>query len=437
LEIEEFQRSINLGLGRVILYLQNHSSEPYRDVILYACLHNTTYDRQLEYGKGEYIREIIRLSGEEAFYRQQVIDATKTADKKEYKRDTSHLLDIVGCFAREGDEEARQVLYQLFESTINADEYGFPSRIIDIDGLKGFVYVIEKIAELPLETHDYFFDDLLLWYLEDVIGEQRAETTLAELRGTNQKLDAYLKIVEQYRATRHGKIPRPTSPQKSIGYEELEPIIKTLTPSEIYEWSQTTDEESLFRVAIALEQETDTLLLRKYLYIFRRKAYPRPPQALFSLTSHKDNQIAAMTFSILEYTISPIIRSFALELIAKEQNIGRAIGLLERNFEESDWELIETATRKTLSDDDYHLIQSSVRDVFEAHPSPKAIQSLLNLYEYGVCSFCRFYILEHLVTLDALPESIKQECFYDSNEDIREWAKNGFKPREKRSRPKP
>lgn len=45
--VEEFARWLAHGLGRPILYLRDHDAEPYRDVILDACLHNRCYDWQL------------------------------------------------------------------------------------------------------------------------------------------------------------------------------------------------------------------------------------------------------------------------------------------------------------------------------------------------------------------------------------------------------
>ncbi|MGB8648588.1 MAG: hypothetical protein WCF84_25350 [Anaerolineae bacterium] len=47
MEIPEFKRLIDAGHGRPVRYLQKHDAAPYRDVILHACLHNTSYDRQL------------------------------------------------------------------------------------------------------------------------------------------------------------------------------------------------------------------------------------------------------------------------------------------------------------------------------------------------------------------------------------------------------
>lgn len=426
MEIAEFERCINLGLGRAILHLQKHSSEPYSDAILYACLHNTIYDRQVEGGKGEYIYEIIRLSGEESFYRQKIIEGLKTSDLHTYKRDTSHLIDILRCFAQDEDKEARQIIYDLFNASVKTSEVWGDSAIVLIDGFQGFAYVAEKYGEVILEDPEFFDGDTILWIVEEMEGEEIVKAKVEALNQTNDKVVAYLKRIDRYRLPSIKRKSRAKIPETYLSYEELKPILKTQTVSNLHQWGRLANINNLIRAAIDLENETDPLFLKKYLAIFHHRAYPRPPQALFPLTSHKNAQIAAMSFGVLKQMQSPSIREFALDLISKEQNIGRAIGLFERNFEESDWELIEAAAEKKLDEFDYHNIQFAVRDVFEAHPSPKAIKSLLNLYEYGVCSHCRFRILEHLVSLDALPESIREECFHDSNNDIREWAKKGF-----------
>jgi hypothetical protein len=434
LEIGEFERCINLGLGRAILHLQKHpsetSSESYRTAIFDACWYNTVYDRQLEHNRGQYMREIIRLTGVESSIRKLLFIAT--SKMKANWRDTSHRLDIILCFAKEGDKEAKELFYNIFDRTIKTNDVWCASRIIEFDGIDGFVYLAEKIVENQKETHDDFSHDSLLRDLEDQLGEEIVQAKLSELRTTNPKLDTYLKVLETYRASRQMK-PHPSSTivtkNNVLSYEKLKPSLKSWDISRLWRWGEDTDEDNLLKAAIDLEQESDRLLLRKYLAIFRYVPYPRSPQKLIALSSHTDTQISRQAFSALECIESREVREFALRLLAGETYLGEAVGLLKVNFEEDDWELIEAATEKALEPFENHCLQMNAREVSILHPSPKGVKSLLNLYEYGVCSHCRRYILENLASLDALPESIREECFYDSNPDIREWAKKGF-PRE-------
>src|ERR1700737_3699652 len=73
MQIEEFQRILQCGLGRIILYPQEHDSTPYQEYILDACLHNHVYDPQSEGKKTQSLYKIIHLSHKESFYRETIL----------------------------------------------------------------------------------------------------------------------------------------------------------------------------------------------------------------------------------------------------------------------------------------------------------------------------------------------------------------------------
>src|SRR5262245_4489276 len=112
---------MKIGLGRAILHLQQHNAAPYRDAVLHTCLHNTIYDRQIEGGKGAYVHDIIELTGDKTFYRQQILDTAATITGEVYDRDASHMFDMVQVFAQHGDEQARKVIYDLFDARAGQD----------------------------------------------------------------------------------------------------------------------------------------------------------------------------------------------------------------------------------------------------------------------------------------------------------------------------
>jgi hypothetical protein len=48
MQLSQFEYTLKLGLGRPLVYLHTHDATPYHDVILDACLRNTSYDPQIE-----------------------------------------------------------------------------------------------------------------------------------------------------------------------------------------------------------------------------------------------------------------------------------------------------------------------------------------------------------------------------------------------------
>lgn len=442
MDVEEFQRILKIGLGRAILHLQKHDAAPYRDVILDACLHNAVYDRQVEGGNGRYIMDIIELTGEQKFYRKQILDAASAINDNADDRDASHLLDMVQQFAEQGDKEARQIIYDVI-STLTPENPWDAWRIIELDKIEGFLFIADNLGEFAISGAKFYETDYLLWSLEDDVGEAEATKTLTEARQDNERIDAYLKVVEKYRADReqHGKASQSRkSKPTNLTYSEITKQIESPGwGGMLNTWGKTADPESLKLVANDLLQEEDPDKLRKYLTIFRRTPFPLNPEPLFKLIDYRDNrhptlsiQVPAKMFTVLENINHPSVRDFALRLFADKQWYGRAIGLLKSNFEDGDWSFIEEMTQRTFDNDFiHHNLEMSVRKVFDEHPSQAAAGALLNLYEYAPCSFCRRTIVKQLHSIDALTDSIREECLYDSNLEIRELAQRNFEPEEK------
>jgi hypothetical protein len=177
LDLPTFERALHNGLGRVILFLQTHDAAPYRDLILHACLHNTAYEPQIDGLKTDYLMEIIDLTGERDFYRRQILDAAAVAEDSVDSWDPLHLFRFVEAFARQGDAEARQLLYDYARvHAVDEDSLGLES-IVEIDGLEGLLFVLDLLSQknvFPVEPD-------FIWSFESAVGgEEAAQAILKE-----------------------------------------------------------------------------------------------------------------------------------------------------------------------------------------------------------------------------------------------------------------
>jgi hypothetical protein len=440
LDVSEFQHAIKLGLGRAILHLQNHDAAPYRDVILQACLKNTIRDRQIEGDKATYMMDIINLTGEKDFYRHHILNAAKKIDKDTDSYDSEHLLDLVQAFANDGDTEARQIIYNAFNNNLTTDDEWCAYRLIELDDVVGFTVVAEQLGQLVKTNSEFYADDFLLSELEEQIGKDIATEKLQKVRLENRNVDVYLTAVEAIRDNRQqNKINRKAAGKRvNQTYEQIKQLIENEKGQNLVSWGKDADEESLMQAAIDLVdvlQQNDITRLRKQLQIFRKAPFPLAPQSLFKLIYYEDEvkypPLPVSLLNMLKNVAHPSVREFALKLIAENRFTGRAVGILQNNLEAGDWQLIVETTKRTLDDEDYHSLEMSVRDIFSKHPSTEAAQTLLNLYEYGICSFCRGFMVEALHSIDALPDSIREECHYDSSEYTRALLKRNFEPETK------
>ncbi len=428
LERQEFERCLKIGLGRVIVYLQDHDAAPYHDLILYACLNNTTYDTQFDGYKTDYMMEIINLTDNPDYYREKILKATQSIADDDESWQAGYLIAFTTAFAKQGDSEARQIIYDHVNRTFKDEDSLGVHSIIEIDSLDGFVYVMSKIAPLKRQEDDPYWYEGLLWELKETMGEAEAKEALEKVRKTNQDVNDYLSYLEDKDVENKARRIERSNSTKILTYAEIK---KQITHRGISsKWGEEATKEDLLMAAEDLVKLDDPILIARYLRIFQQALFPLNPELLFSFMNLEQSypypSIPAMTISILQNLSHSLIREFALQLIDEEEWAMRAVGLLAMNFEDDDWQMIEIMSEQRVEDDLYHSLGFSVQHVFKQHPDSNARQTLLNIYEYGPCMGCRKTILEMLATIDAIPDYIRNECMYDANEDIQNLAQSDF-----------
>lgn len=199
MEVSEFERIVRLGLGRAILTLKTDDPQPYRNVILDACLHDLGFDTQIEGSRAPYVFDLINLSDEPAYYRVQILSALRTETDYWNLR---QLFELARLFAQQGDREAREGMYariaanatdtslDLDISRVGAEE------IVSLDGISGLLFVAEKLGERVLSDADYWDDGDLLRVAEEQVGAEAVRREMEQARLVNNKIAAYLRLVE-------------------------------------------------------------------------------------------------------------------------------------------------------------------------------------------------------------------------------------------------
>lgn len=164
--------------------------------------------------------------------------------------------------------------------------------------------------------------------------------------------------------------------------------------------------------------------------IFFDTAFPLEPENLFHLLDNEHPQISGGASRILGQIKHDSVRDFAVKLIKERKHESRAVSMLTINAQKEDWGLLEDVVKRDYVDFIFHRVQYSVgRQFFRENPDKEALNTLLYLYENAPCSDCRYYIVENLHQIDGLTDALREECFHDSNDDIREWAQSGFEER--------
>ncbi len=102
--------------------------------------------------------------------------------------------------------------------------------------------------------------------------------------------------------------------------------------------------------------------------------------------------------------------------------------LIELNFDEQDWDLLENLTAN-LTDDRCEELIVQTREVLKTNASPNAQKTLLQLYEAGSCVSCRLHIVELMYEINCLPYWVLEEILLDAYDHTREKSQAWLTPK--------
>jgi hypothetical protein len=429
-------------LGRAILILQSDDPVVYHEAIVKACLHNQAYDPQLEGTRVEYLLDLIRLSGDSAYFRRRILDALQTADPDDYY-DLEQLFDLAQSFAREGDEVARMGMYGSFARKATDPSLGTSDlelgadEIIELDGVAGFLFVAERFGERVLADQEFWANDYLLGLVEKQCGADAVQSEVERARGENPAINAYMEAVEATMRRR-----AETNPSRVdwavLSYDELKRFIgqagRRMPIMGLSRWGRAADAPSLELAARDLLREDDPRRLLDYVRIFSDRAFPLDPRPLVRLAWGDDEQLAWAAGLALGNIRHPLVRQTALGFLDDANKRDQSVSLLVANYEPGDHVLIEQALQSPQDTEDeivsYHHLGYDALEFFEENPAPEFAASLVTLYERGPCSHCRDRCFDLLNALNLLPTWIIEECRYDANPDLRTKASSMADSRE-------
>jgi hypothetical protein len=421
METSEFQRVVTLGLGRAVLHLRHRDGSLYRDVILDACVHNWAYDPQVEGSRAEYMIDVMRESGEAAFFADAVL---ASLSNPEHSWDTPQRFELARRLAQSGDADARKAMYAAFEAG-GFSGSDVAAEFIALDGLEGLLFVVSQIGAQLARNSQQWEDQYLLDEARRLCGQETVDAALRDAAGSNANVAAYLDAVTKNAALR-AATSRPDP--KDLTYVQIRSLIEAGRAGGILaQWGQVASDSDLDAAAHDLIHEHDPKKLKSYLNIFRKKRFPLEVSALLKLAELPDGPVPRHALVVLANLQDEGIRSLALGLVeTASSKRAYSIDLLVHNFRDGDHRIVEAWCDAEYDPEIVNAFDRSLRDFFVVHPDTNVETHLLHsLYEKEPCAHCRFSIVERLNQLGVLTEKIRRECEYDSYADTRSLAKIG------------
>ncbi len=419
-----FQRALEMGFGRAILYLKTHNPTPYHDAILGACLKYTGLNVQDDGHHAAYLFEAIQLSGTPGVFLRPILEALlKASDDRESE---DQLIALTLCFARTGDVKAKRGLYELFSSDPEEHgRYGTPcaSAIILLDGLDGLSFVLERLGRIAINDPEvpeaYLLEDA-----RKSIGLKVVNDALEQWRELRPEVAAYLDGLEAMFA-RWASQPKPSKPE-TLTYDQLRASIKAARLHPVLGiarlWGKQASAVDLERAAQDLLLEHDPIQLQSYLCIFATRPFPLDHHALIHLVQHENDWVSRRALAALGLVVHPDVRTFAFEYQGRPNQNPRDIALLERNYRAGDHKFIEFTLKPDSDKHDWHSMAYDALKVFESNPTSDALDTLMLIYERNPCLNCRLRCVKLLDDLKAIPAWMLEECAFDASQKIREWV---------------
>jgi hypothetical protein len=385
--------------------------------------------------------ELIQRSGDEAFFRRQILDAFVSSQDT---YDLNQLFELIGILAACGDAEARQAMYDRFGAlTTENDIHFYTDKMLDADGETAFRFLLDRYGAISKAEPDYWFDDALLVEARERLGEDTVQRIVAEASESSSDVRAYIDAAREYRE----RIQRRSSAGDrfmSMTYAQLLDVMsspsqrKPLGPGFFFRWGARASDDDITRVAndVLICDDKDQHLLWR-LQVFVQRPFPLAPDRLISFAQAADwtgvNYVPAASRSVkishyallgLKGISHPLVREHGLRLLNDPHLKHYALDMFVNNFEVGDSDMFNEFIARELTDDELHSASMSVQALFEQTPSSELATTFVLLYDRNPCSHCRTAIVEALIELGALPEWMARECSHDSVPETREIARS-------------
>lgn len=409
------------------MYAQDHDVSDFRDLILDACLHCYAYDPQIEGTRGDYMLELVDARSDKEFYYDEVL---KALTESEDNWDVVQRFRFAACLGMDGNERAKRAMYESFSPGPKLGE-GIGIYFLQMDGESGLLFAAEKLGELLMSTMEKVDLGWMMGVAEEYFGKERAWGALRETGRRNPKIEAYRAAMEANRRSLSERLGKSTQ-TIDISYDQIKTKLPEMSFAWITSWGEKASETDIERASRGLTMAQSAKEQYFHLRIFARRRFPGDIGLLLSLVSVEEERVGLAALTALSQITSTSVRELAFWLVdTRAKWRCQAIELLLRNFMPGDHAVALGWFEAEGDEETRHSMGSDLSDLCEMHPDRSAEAALmLALYERGPCSFCRERAVEKLIKLDALAKDLRQECAYDSNEDIRDLVKERVQKQE-------
>jgi len=334
-----FRSSIRRGTGEAHLLINQHPDIDFSGEIVKACIKNYAYDGQCESSRATYLFELILLSHKKEKIRSKILSALAI----EYKNTWSltQLFDLAKLFALQGDNEAKQSIYDRFyNNSINGADWAGYTEIIDLGGLDGLLFIAEKIGKNLKNDPDNWQDETMISYFQEKNPEADPIQILTQAGIKKPDIKRYLSNVLQTKE--NSNYVRDTPVYKDI--------IDEILLSKRRFVKRNLNEEQLMILAQRLLIEKNEENKQKLLAVFTKFKFPLNWKFILNLATQKqkaNKKIVDLAISALRFFSNKEIRKFALAGVNNSKSPEDLLRILKSNYKKGDEKLLTIFAKKS------------------------------------------------------------------------------------------
>ena len=452
---EEFKHYMIAGHGRAFKLLENNK-EDFRDIALYGCLNDISFDMQCEGSRGYYMYNLVWEYGDSEYFLKQAVEKFLTDDINDDWHTICHLCDFIRLFAEnDKDKNALAALLKKYndlysvimssrfsekiKSVIESFEYVSITlmQILDFKfALKIFgdmgAYFIKR-RRTPSENLKWLFQ----WFYSETKEKYGEEFLKKEIenRILNFK-DIEIKrfyIIMNTDETKYQQTERPEPTAENV-LKQIE--TDSFSPAKTLYFRRNAEQSEKVKLAEMILAENDLNKKAEMLRIYSLQECPFPldPSILIEYANSENKSLRDTAAEALSCIRADCVRNFALKMIS-ENNSADMLNVLIYNCCKNDRDIIfkhldDLAYNAYSSDTEcacnLHNVMFTIIDTAESiDVENKLLNELLIFgYEYSPCSCCRENIIDELARRNLMTKDMIAECRFDSNSEIRETVDN-------------
>lgn len=456
---KQFKYDMQRGLGSCLVELnRTQDLDSYKDIILWGCRHNLAYDTQCEGSRSYYLYQMIQLYEDwYPFYEAIALRIDRCCTSWDWE--FSQHAELLALMANGGYQPAVEKLKDIYQHllTLLMNRKKFPRHgdfaerenmellciafltylYDDIELLKReYIKIVNDLGSLFKKNPKLYSFWNFEWFedhCQDVIGKKTAEKLLKE-NDFQPGIKSYLESKEQCYKKEQEKSNNQSNLASFYSAENIYNKLKKgakvgaglprLSP--LYLRNPKNKEETK-KLSDIYAKEEDAAIRIQLLKLLRKnfKADSENIEKLIGDSKSENEVLSEMAFEVLCYVKDDKVHQYALELLKEGSAGDYPLLMLLCNYTQRESDMIIRLVKEVpiTEDSGWHSIFWAVEDLFRDKDVKKPPKELLSyMYRNTLCSCCRRGIVAEMGRRRMLTKEILEECSFDSNGDIREYA---------------